>query len=354
MSSHMSTTQKAQVFQSNGGPIKLETIPLPVPKADEVLVHLKYTGVCHTDLHAWQGDWPIVTKKPLVGGHEGVGEIVGLGSGVHNYHLGDKVGIKWINGTCGTCTYCMHGGIEQLCPQAELSGYTVNGTFQQYATVQASQATRIPDHVKLAEIAPVMCAGVTVYTALKRTEAKPGQTIAITGAGGGLGSFALQYAKCLGLRVIAIDTGKEKEQACRAAGAEAFVDYMTTKDLIQDVKNHSPDGFGPHGALIVAAAEKPMQQATEYVRSDGVVVCVGLPGHGALIKADVFQTVARMVTIRGSYVGSMLDAQEAVDFFARGLIKCPTQIKKLEDLPSVYDDMKAARITGRIVLDLQK
>jgi len=247
----------------------------------------------------------------------------------------------------------MKGACEQLCPKAQLSGYTVNGTFQQYATVQAAQATRIPDHCKLADIAPVMCAGVTVYTALKRTGAKPGQTVCITGAGGGLGSFAIQYAKCLGLRVIAVDTGKEKEQVCRELGAEAFVDYMTSKDLIQEIKSHT-DGYGPHGALIVAAAEKPMQQATEYVRSDGVVVCVGLPGHGALIKADVFSTVSRMVTIRGSYVGSMLDAQEAVDFFGRGLIKCPTKVMRLEDLTGVYDDMKAQKIAGRIVLDLQK
>src|SRR5690606_3089170 len=153
----------------------------------------------------------------------------------------------------------------------------------------------------LRDIAPIMCAGLTVYNALKISGARPGQTVTITGAGGGLGSYGVQYAKAMGLRVIAIDTGEEKANTVKTLGADAFVDFKTTQDLIKAVKSHT-DGFGPHAAIVVAAVPQPYEEALEYVRPDGVVVAVGLPG-GAKIKADVFDTVTTMKQIRGSYVG---------------------------------------------------
>ncbi|KAI5279251.1 alcohol dehydrogenase [Ascosphaera aggregata] len=232
-----------------------------------------------------------------------------------------------------------------------LSGYTVDGTFQQYCIAKSAHATKIPKHVPLDAVAPILCAGVTVYKGIKEAKLVAGQSLAIVGAGGGLGSLAIQYCKAMGIRPIAIDGGEEKKAMCESLGAEAYIDFMTSKNLVADVLAATPEGRGAHGVLLLAVSEKPFQQATEYVRSNGTVVCIGLPAN-AQIKADVFNTVIRMINIKGSYVGNRRDAEEAVDFFARGHVKSPYKIAPLKDLPKVFDLMKAGKIAGRYVLEM--
>lgn len=214
--------QWAQVAEQKGGPLVFKQIPVPKPGPDEVLVKIKYSGVCHTDLHALKGDWPLASKMPFVGGHEGAGIVVAKGDLVEGWEIGDHAGIKWLNGSCLTCEFCKNAD-ESVCPGALLSGYTVDGTFQQYAIGKAAHTTKIPKHVPLDAVAPVLCAGVTVYKGLKESGARPGQTVAIVGAGGGLGSLAQQYAKAMGLRVIAIDGGDEKKAFCESMGAEVHL-----------------------------------------------------------------------------------------------------------------------------------
>lgn len=322
------------------------------PGPDEVLVNVKFSGVCHTDLHAMMGDWPLETKMPLVGGHEGAGVVVDRGELVKDVALGDHVGIKWINGSCLSCSYCQRAD-EPLCADALLSGYTVDGTFQQYAIAKAAHVARIPDECDLEAVAPVLCAGITVYKGLKESGARPGDTVAIVGAGGGLGSLAVQYASAMGLHAIAIDGGAEKGELTKRLGASAYVDFMSSGDLVADVKAATSDGLGPSAVLLVAAQEKPFQQATQYVRSRGVVVCIGLPAN-AHITAPVFDTVVRMITIRGSYVGNRADTAEALDFFRRGLIEVPFKTVGLSKLQDVYQFMQEGKIAGRYVVDTSK
>jgi propanol-preferring alcohol dehydrogenase len=267
-------------------------ITVQKPGPDEVLVNVKYSGVCHTDLHAMMGDWPLPTKLPLVGGHEGAGVVVAKGELVKDIEIGDHAGVKWLNGSCLACFFCMQAD-EPLCPHALLSGYTVDGSFQQYAIAKAAHVARIPKECDLETVAPVLCAGITVYKGLKESSARPGQYVAIVGAGGGLGSMAIQYACAMGLLVIAIDEGDEKGHSCKTLGAATYVDFMETPDLVQEVKNATSDGLGPQAVLLLAVQEKPFQQATEYIRSRGTVVCIGLPGE-AYIKAPVFDTVTRI------------------------------------------------------------
>jgi propanol-preferring alcohol dehydrogenase len=240
-----------------------------------------------------------------------------------------------------------------LCPKPLLSGYTVDGTFQQYAIGKAAHVARIPKDLPLDAIAPILCAGITVYKGLKESGAKPGQWVAVVGAGGGLGSLALQYAKAMGLRAIAIDTGDEKKKMCTDLGAEHFVDFAKSSNLVKDVQAATPDGLGPHAVLLVAVSEKPFQQAAEYIRPRGTVVCIGLPA-GAYLKAPVFETVIKMVTIKGSYVGNRKDSAEAIDFYARGLISAPFKVVGLSELKMVFDKMKKGEIAGRYVLDTSK
>lgn len=217
------TLQWACVVDKAGGPVNYRQIPVPKPGPDEILVNIKYSGVCHTDLHAAKGDWPLPVKMPLVGGHEGAGIVVARGELVHEVNIGDHAGIKWLNGSCLTCEFCRTSD-ESLCPHQSLSGYTMDGTFQQYAVANAAHATIIPKDVPLDAVAPVLCAGVTVYKGLKESGVRAGQTVAIVGAGGGLGSLALQYASALGLEVIAIDGGEEKKSMCTSLGAK--VNYL--------------------------------------------------------------------------------------------------------------------------------
>ncbi|KAM4059239.1 alcohol dehydrogenase groES-like domain-containing protein [Hirsutella rhossiliensis] len=344
--------QWAQVLEKTGGPVEYKKIPVPKPGPDEVLINVKYSGVCHTDLHALLGDWPIPTKLPLVGGHEGAGVVVARGDLVKDVDIGDHAGIKWLNGSCLNCSFC-HQADEPLCRKALLSGYTVDGSFQQYAIAKAAHVARIPKECDLEAVAPILCAGITVYKGLKESGARPGQTVAIVGAGGGLGSLAIQYAKAMGLDVIAVDGGDEKKSHCLKLGANTFIDFQTTVDINADVKAASPDGLGPQAVLLVAAQETPFQQATQYVRPHGTIVCMGMPAH-AKISAPVFETVVRMISIKGSYVGNRADTAEALEFFRKGVIKAPYKTVGLSKLQDVYHMMQDGKIAGRYVVDTSK
>ncbi|KAF2838782.1 GroES-like protein [Patellaria atrata CBS 101060] len=352
MTTEIPKKQMAQVIEKTGGPLQYKEIDVQQPGPDEILVNVKFSGVCHTDLHALKGDWPLPTKLPLVGGHEGAGVVVARGELIKDLELGDHVGIKWINGSCLACDFCQQSD-EPLCAKALLSGYTVDGSFQQYAIAKAAHVARIPKDIDLAGVAPVLCAGITVYKGLKESGAKPGQTVAIVGAGGGLGALAQQYAKAMGLRTIAIDTGYDKRKVCAELGSSAFIDFATSKNVVQEVKEATEDGLGPHAVLLLAVSERPFQQAAEYVRARGSVVCIGLPA-GAYLKAPVFDTVIKMITIKGSYVGNRKDSSEALDFYRRGLIKFPYKVVGLSELQSVYELMEKGAIAGRYVVDTSK
>lgn len=339
--------QKAVVFETNGGPLLYKDIAVPTPRPHELLINVKYSGVCHTDIHAWKGDWPLPTKLPLVGGHEGAGVVVGMGLGVTGWKIGDYAGIKWLNGSCQTCYLC-ESGHESNCSHADLSGYTHDGSFQQYATADSIQAARIPEGTDLATVAPILCAGITVYKALKSAEAKPGEWIAISGAGGGLGSLAIQYAKAMGYLVAAIDGGDEKEALCKKLGADAFLDFTKTSNLIGDMIEVT--GGGAQGAINVSVSPAAITQSVEYVRPTGTVVLVGLPA-GAEMKLPVFDAVVKSIKVVGSYVGNRADTREALDFFARGLVESPIKIAGLSELPRIYKEMEAGTVVGRYVVD---
>ncbi|ORY08091.1 GroES-like protein, partial [Basidiobolus meristosporus CBS 931.73] len=206
-------TQKATVVESHEKPIEIKSISVHTPGPDDVLVKIEYTGVCHSDLHIAEGDFPIPPKLPLVNGHEGTGKVVALGSNVKDLKIGDSVGVVCLYSACMSCEYCIQGR-ETVCPKQELAGYSVDGTFQEYCVARASHLACIPDNLPLADAAPILCAGITVYKGLKETEVRSGQFVTIVGAGGGLGHLAVQYAKAMGLKVIALDTGDEKRKLC--------------------------------------------------------------------------------------------------------------------------------------------
>ncbi|CCC71903.1 hypothetical protein NCAS_0I02350 [Naumovozyma castellii] len=343
-------TQKAVIFETNGGKLEYKDIPVPTPKSNEILINVKYSGVCHTDLHAWKGDWPLPTKLPLVGGHEGAGVVVAMGDAVKGWKIGDYAGIKWLNGSCMSCEYCELGN-ESNCPHADLSGYTHDGSFQQYATADAVQAARIAPGSDLAEVAPVLCAGITVYKALKSANLRAGEWVAISGACGGLGSLAIQFAKAMGYRVVGIDGGDEKAKMFKDLGGEVFIDFTKTKDIVGDIIKAT--NGGAHGVINVSVSEQAIDASVKYCRANGTAVLVGMPG-GAQVKSDVFNQVVKSISIVGSYVGNRADTREALDFFSRGLVKSPIHIAKLSDVPEIFEKMEKGQIVGRYVVDCSK
>ncbi|KNB06442.1 alcohol dehydrogenase 1 [Fusarium oxysporum f. sp. lycopersici 4287] len=344
--------QWAQVRQRPGGSVIYEKVPVQMPGPDEVLVSVKYSGVCHTNLHTMMAELLPKRKTPLVGGHEGTGVVVAKGELVTDLEVGDHAGIKWLNGSCLTCTFCLQGD-EQLCLQPLLSGYNVDGTFQQYAIAKAAHITRIPTGCSLEDVCPILCTGLTVYKGLKESGVRPGQYVAIVGAGSGLGCFALQYAKAMGIHSIAIDTGSGKSQTCTDLGAVAFIDFEKSPDIDGDIRAAVPDGLGPHAIIMLATHEELFEHASKYVRSHGSVVYIGIQDHVHL-EAPILDTAVRMVGIGGSNVGNWQDAAEAVELFRLGLIKAPHKLIGLSQLQDVYDLTLKDEFMGRYVVDTSK
>jgi alcohol dehydrogenase, propanol-preferring len=341
----MSKTMKAAVVRALGSPLSIEEVPIPTPGPGEVLVRIMASGVCHTDLHAADGDWPVKPTAPFIPGHEGAGLVVALGSGVTNLREGDPVGIAWLHDACGACEHCMSGW-ETLCEAQHNSGYAVNGTFAEYAIGAAGYVGRLPANPDFVALAPILCAGVTTYKGIKETEARPGEWIAISGIGG-LGHVAIQYAKAMGLHVVALDVTEEKLALARTLGADLAVNAAHA-DAIAEVTERT--GGGAHGVLVTAVSPRAFSQAIALSRRHGTVALVGLPPGE--FPTPIFDVVLKRITIRGSIVGTRKDLAEALAFAAEGKVKAHIHLAKLEDINQIFTDLKAGTVDGRMVVKL--
>lgn len=339
----------AAVVYEFAQPLNVRELDLPKPGPHQVLVKLLASGVCHTDLHASEGDWPVKPQPPFVPGHEGVGEVVALGEGdLAGVQLGDLVGNAWLWSACGQCEFCLTGR-ETLCLDSQYGGYTQNGSFGQYMLVDARYAPRIPKGVDPVEIAPILCAGVTVYKALKSSEVKPGQWVVISGIGG-LGHIAVQYAVAMGMRVAAVDIADDKLELAQRLGAEVTVNMKEETDPIAKVIELT--GGGAHGSVITAVHPSAFEQAIGVSRRGGTIVFVGLPPQD--FPASIFNIVFNSLTIRGSLVGTRQDMAEAIDFYVQGKVKPNVEAARLEDINKVFERMHRGAIDGRISIDYRQ
>ena len=336
------TTMQAAVVHAFGKDLTVDNVPVPTPGPGQALVKLITSGVCHTDLHAVEGDWPVKPNPPFIPGHEGVGKVVTLGEGVTNLTVGQLVGNAWLFSACGDCQYC-NTGWETLCEQQQNAGYSVDGSFGEYMLVDAKFAAIIPDGADLVEVAPVLCAGVTVYKGLKMTEARPGQWVVISGIGG-LGHIAVQYAKAMGLRVAAVDVADDKLALAKKHGAELLVNALHDDpiEVVQKVTG------GAHGVLVTAVHPSAFGQAIHMSRRGGTIVFNGLPAGD--FPASIFEIVLKGLTVRGSIVGTRQDLVEALEFYSRGQIHPTVATRELSEINAVFDEMKHGKIDGRVVI----
>ncbi|KAK1771900.1 hypothetical protein QBC33DRAFT_592628 [Phialemonium atrogriseum] len=361
------STQSAVVVKHAGKDWKMEvdhSYPVPTLEAGQALVRLSYTGVCHSDLSGINGSWDrkITCDVP---GHEGVGRVLA-------YHpdtdpttapaLGARVGVPLIRRPCTTCSICLLPDGEVMCPNTGFHGLQCNGTYQQYIAVYASYLVPLPEGKPAststspqaidddALLAPVLCGGVTAYKALKKSGARAGDWVAVAGAGGGLGIFAVQYAAAMGMRVVAIDAGEQKRAATLRHGAAAFVDYLDGGVAAKVLE--ITGGEGAKAVLVLAPAEKTYNEALSYVACQGCVVCVGIPHEDVRMAVPPGLLMHRDVSIRGSMVGTRADIAEALDYVVRGLVKPDVVVHGMEDIVDIYKRMERNEVIGRAVLKL--
>ena len=340
----MAKTMKAAVVREFGKPLVIEEVAIPEPGPEEIQIKMEACGVCHTDLHAAEGDWPIKPTPPFIPGHEGVGFVSAVGKNVKTVKEGDRVGIVWLYSACGQCVDCL-AGQESCCSKAEFGGYTKNGGYAEYAVADPNYVAHLPSNVGFIDVAPIICAGVTVYKGLKSTEAKPGDWVVISGVGG-LGHLAVQYAKAMGFHVAAVDVSEDKLALARKLGAKLTV----------NAKEQDPAAFfqkeigGANAVLVTAVSTGAFAQAIGMTRPRGTIALNGLPPGS--FPLPIFDVVLKALTIRGSIVGTRLDLAEALSFAGEGLVHATVKAERLEDINDIFKRMHAGKIDGRIVLDI--
>jgi propanol-preferring alcohol dehydrogenase len=339
-------TMHAAVVEAFGKPLVLREWDVPTAGPGQIVVKTEACGVCHTDLHAANGDWPVKPTPPFIPGHEAIGRVVEVGAGVTIVKEGDRVGVPWLYSACGHCEHCLSAW-ETVCGEAQFGGYTRNGGFAEYVLADPDYVAHIPKGLTPTQAAPLICAGITTYKGIKETQARTGEWIAISGAGG-LGHLAIQYAKVMGLKICAIDVDDKKLALAKSLGA----------DLVFNAREGDPSaalkketGGGAHGVLITAPSLDAFKQGVAMTRKRGTCVLVGLPPGD--FPVPLFDVVADCITIRGSFVGNREDMAECLAIAADGRVLADVELQPLSNINQIFDRLEDGKVAGRVVLDFQ-
>ncbi|MEP6789176.1 MAG: zinc-dependent alcohol dehydrogenase, partial [Acidobacteriota bacterium] len=322
------TTMMAATVGEFGKPLEISEVAMPTIGKNDVLIKIEASGVCHTDLHAANGDWPFKPTLPFIPGHEGAGFVTAVGSDVKSFKEGDRVGVPWLYDACGECTYCQTGW-ETLCEKQRNTGYSINGCFAEYVSANAGYIGRLPDKMDFMTAAPTLCAGVTTYKGIKETQIIAGEWLAIVGVGG-LGHMAIEFAKAMGYHVVAIDVAQDKLDLAKKVGADMTI--LTSKDVDPaDVIQNELKGV--HGVLVTAVSPPAFRQAVGMLRRGGTCVLVGLPPGE--FPMPIFDVVLKRLTVRGSIVGTRQDLREALQIAQDYNIKPSIEVQPLSSINEV-------------------
>jgi propanol-preferring alcohol dehydrogenase len=335
---------QAAIVERFGKPLVIQEVAIPTPGPGQILVKTEACGVCHTDVHAAAGDWPLKPTLPFIPGHEAIGRVAAIGAGVTLVKEGDRVGVPWLYSTCGHCEYCLTGW-ETVCAGAKFGGYTQNGGFAEYLLGDPNYVAHIPAGLSAIQAAPLICAGITTYKGIKEANTKAGDWVVISGAGG-LGHLAIQFAKIMGLHVCAVDIDDAKLALATQLGADLVVNAKHP-GATEAVKK-ATDG-GAHGVLITAPSLGAFKQGVEMTRKRGTCVLVGLPPGD--FPLPLFDVVANCITIRGSFVGTREDMAETLAFAAEGKVKADIELQPLAAINGIFDRLVHGKVAGRVVLD---
>ncbi|MGB3685952.1 MAG: zinc-dependent alcohol dehydrogenase [Ornithinimicrobium sp.] len=336
---------KAAVVPSFGAPLEIREVPVPEPGAGQVLVKVEASGVCHTDIHAARGEWPVKPKMPLIPGHEGVGIVTAAGEGELPVAVGDRVAVPWLGQACGHCRYCV-AGWETYCLTPQYMGYTMDGGYAEYVVAFASHVVRVPANVTPMDAAPLTCAGVTTYKALKVTHPQPNETAMVVGIGG-LGHLGLQYAKVFGTTTIAVDVHDEKLQLASDLGADHVVDARG------DQQRELAALGGVDVALVTVPSPEAMRAAYAALNPNGRMVLVGLPANDRL-ELPIFETVLTGKSVIGSLVGTRNDLADCFALHAQGRTRVITSRRRLDSVNECFEEVLAGEVPARLVFDMEE
>lgn len=333
---------KAAVCTDFTKPLQIQDLPIPEPGPGQVLIEMEASGICHTDLHSTRGDWPVKSPLPFIAGHEGVGVVVSTTSGTIR-KVGERVTIPWLGYACGTCTYCVDGW-ETLCPNQIQNGFARNGAFAKYAVVDGNWCAPVPDNVTSQDAAPLVCAGVTTYKAVKVSGLRITELAAVFGIGG-LGHLALQYARIAGGVTVAVDIVPEKLDLASELGADYTVN-AATQDPVQAIQALG----GADVAIVLSPNETVFHQAMASLAPGGRLVCVALPSGGGTLAVPIFETVLFGRTVIGSIVGTRNDLEETLKLHSLGRTKVISVATRLDDINNSFEQMLAGKIPARHVI----
>ena len=336
---------KAAVVHEFGRPLVIDDVAKPVPGPGQVLVKIETSGLCHTDIHAARGDWPVKPVPPFIPGHEGVGLVERIGEGVTRLHEGDRVAVPWLGWACGACEACASGW-ETLCPNARYTGYTVNGGFAEYVVAEAAFVGLVPSSIDPLDAAPLTCAGVTTYKAVKVSGARSSDLVAVFGIGG-LGHMAVQYARIAGATVAAVDVLDTKLDLAKDLGA-TYVVNATTDDPAEAIQALG----GADAAIVLAANPQVCEQAFASLRRNGTLVLVGLPADN-IMHLPIFETVLKGIKVVGSLVGTRVDLAEAFDLHADGRTTVVRESRQLDHVNQAMAQVLEGGVDARVVFDLR-
>ena len=337
-------TYRAAVVHDFDGPLVVEDVPRLALEPGQIRVKVEASGLCHTDIHAAHGDWPVKPTPPFIPGHEAVGIVEELGPGVTEVALGDRVAMPWLGYACGTCDYCVSGW-ETLCLEQKNMGYSIDGGFGEYATAYARYVVQVPEGVDPLDAAPLTCAGVTTYKAVKVAGTRSSDLVAVFGVGG-LGHLAIQYARIAGGRVVAIDLHDDKLELARELGAE-FTVNAAEEDPVAAIQKLG----GANQAIALAVSPKAFEQAYGSLRRGGTLVFVALPADNE-VTLPIFETVLNGITVVGSIVGTRKDLREVFELHAAGRTKVIRETRSLDDVNEAIADVEAGRVAARIVFGM--
>ena len=335
---------KAAVVTAFSEALEVVERTIPSPAAGQILVRLETCGLCHTDIHATGGDWPVRPTLPFVPGHEGIGIVEQLGDGVTSRRLGERVAIAWLGSACGSCRYCVDGR-ENLCEQQQNSGYSVDGAFAEYAVATADYVVPVPDGISSVDAAPLSCAGVTTYKAMKLAQVVPTERVGVFGIGG-LGHLAVQYAAIMGGSVVAIDISQEKLDLARELGAEHVVDASRSEPVA------ALEALGGLDvAVVLAASPHVFEEAFASLRRGGRLICVALPGAAGAMNIPIFETVLKGISIIGSIVGTRQDLAEVFALHAAGRTRVVAETRSIDDVNEAIAEVLSGSVTARLVFE---
>jgi alcohol dehydrogenase, propanol-preferring len=333
---------KAAVIPEFGQPVVIEDRPIPEPGPGQITVRTEASGLCHTDIHAADGDWPARPAPPFVPGHEGVGTVHAAGAGVTGLEPGDRVAVPWLGYACGVCEYCMSGR-EQLCPRQRNTGYSVDGCQAEYFLAEAAFAVPVPDAVESAAAAPLTCVGVAMYAAVRAAQVRPAELVMISNAAGP-GQLAVQYAKIFGATVAADGASDEQLQLVRDLGADLAIDTRA-----EDPATALRAQGGAHAAIWLGTGDASFAAAYAALRRGGRLVLAGRRAPGT-VSIPVLDAVLNGISVIGSPGGTRADLAAVFALHAMGRTRMIYETRPLHAVNAAAGDLRRGHSTPRLVL----